>query len=276
MNIYYENNAGKKIEMNGFPIAIQDPESLFAYEWSYEMRSSSTKITSFSKKVATKDVTLSIYADTKEQFGEIMTDLCSVAETDVLAVTPGKLFVNGYYLECYIYASSYTEFEEDFYTTDKKIQIVSAHPFWIKEELIAFARITNEIFESEGLDYPLGYKYDYSNSLVNQKLINGHYTASDFEMTIYGSCENPAISIGTHTYSVEASLITGEFIKINSITKKVYKVKNNGDVVNLFHYRGRDFYIFEKIPSGILNVAWGGGFGFDIKLLSERSEPEWT
>lgn len=274
MNIFYLNNAGKKINMNGFPIAIQDPENLFSYEWEYEIKNNS-KITSFSKKVATKNVTLSIYANTKEEFGEIMTNICSITETDILSLTPGRLYVNGYYLECYIYSSDYSEFEEDFYTTDKKIQIVSAHPVWIMEELISFARITNSVFNSDGLDYDIGYDYDYSNSLVNQKIINNHYDSSNFEMTIYGSCENPSISIGKHTYSVEATLITGEYIKINSITKKIYKIKNNGEMINLFHYRGRDFYIFEKIPTGISNVAWGGGFGFDIKLLSERSEPTW-
>ena len=273
MDIFYLNNAGKKINMDGFPIAIQDPENLFAYEWDYETKKST--ITSFTKDVAVKNVTLSIFADSKVEFGEIMNNICAVTEADIISLSPGKLYVNGYYMECYINASEYTEYEEDFYTTDKKVQIVTAHPFWIKEELFSFARITNVIFDSDGLDYDIGYSYDYSNSLVNQKIINNHYAASDFEMTIYGSCENPHISIGAHTYTVAASLITGEFIKINSITKKIYKVKNNGENINLFHYRGRDFNIFEKIPTGILNVAWGGGFGFDIKLLQERSEPEW-
>ena len=62
---------------------------------------------------------------------------------------------------------------------------------------------------------------------------------------------------------------------INSATKKIYKVKNNGEQVNLYHCQGREFYIFEKIPPGTLAVAWAGGFGFDIKLLQERSEPKW-
>ena len=45
--------------------------------------------------------------------------------------------------------------------------------------------------------------------------------------------------------------------------------------MNLFNVRGRDFYIFEKIPTGILNVSWSGSFGFDLNLLSERGEPKW-
>ena len=75
---------------------------------------------------------------------------------------------------------------------------------------------------------------------------------------------------------MDARLYIGEYMVIDSRSKKVYKVKNNGEKVNLFHARGRDFYIFEKIPSGIMAVSWSGEFGFDITLLSERSEPVWT
>ena len=35
-------------------------------------------------------------------------------------------------------------------------------------------------------------------------------------------------------------------------------------------------YIFEKLAPGEHEVSWGHGFGFDVTVYEERSEPPWS
>ena len=68
----------------------------------------------------------------------------------------------------------------------------------------------------------------------------------------------------------------GEYLTIDSTTKKIFLTKNDGTIINQFNNRNRDSYIFEKIPAGSNVVTWNGDFAFDVILLEERSEPKWT
>ena len=127
MEIYYENNAEQKIMFNNFPIVIQKPETLFDTSWSYTSESGNGRntITSFYKDIAEKSVTLSVFADTKKEYDEIMDNLHQITEKDILDKTPGKLFVNGYYLECFIAQKSFLDYEEMFYAVEIKINIIA-------------------------------------------------------------------------------------------------------------------------------------------------------
>lgn len=277
MDIYYLNSKNKKMYLDRAPYQMLAVNTLFDYGWKYSTKGvSNPKVAKFSKTMVEKTFDIVVSGATKDEYKSNAEALLEHFDVDTIGLSKGRLYVGNCYLSCYIIKSEKLARYINTKRSTISFTLVAENGSWYEESTYEYARITNGAFNSDGLDYPYDYAYDYANNLVNQKIINDNYTSSDFEMTIYGSCENPAVSIGQHTYSVEASLITGEYLKINSITKKVYKVKNNGDVVNLFSSRGRDFYIFEKIPTGILNVAWEGGFGFDIKLLSERSEPKWT
>ena len=126
-----------------------------------------------------------------------------------------------------------------------------------------------------GFDYAHDYSYDYSNTLINQKIIVPGETPAGFRLIVYGSCDNPTISIGELTYKVNTTLLTGEHLIIDITSKTISKIKNSGEKVNVFDLRDRDADFFEKIPAGMHSVAWSGAFGFDVILLIERSEPEW-
>jgi phage-related protein len=145
--------------------------------------------------------------------------------------------------------------------------------WWIHETITSFR--TDMTSNSGNLNYPFNYPFNFASSSVGKTVSNESYAPSDFEIIIYGACTNPLINIAGHSYGVNCSLETGEYLKIVSITKKIYKVKTNGEIVNQFNLRDRDSYIFEKIPSGENAVTWSGLFGFDVVLLAERSEPKW-
>ena len=75
---------------------------------------------------------------------------------------------------------------------------------------------------------------------------------------------------------MNCQLETGEYLVINSLSKKIYKVKNDGEQVNQYNLQDRDWYVFQKVASGSHSVSWSGLFGFDITMYERRSEPKWT
>lgn len=282
MEVYYMNSKNEKIELSGWPLMIQEPEKLFSHKWSYKAKSEEKnggKIERFYKNVTEKSATISVFAESKADYEKTMKRFSEACELDIIENSPGKLYINDLYMKCFIFESDYSEYEEDFYTVEKEISIVSGFPFWIKETSYVFR--TDVSLPSTGgkknLDFPYDFKCDFSSSMVGRTINNTGIAPANFEITIYGACLNPYINIGGETYRVYASLDTGEYLKINSITKKIYKVKVNGEVVNQFNLRDRDPQpYFRKISPGINAVTWSGAYGVDVTLFEERSEPEWT
>lgn len=277
MEIYYQNSTGEKVYFDRTPYKMLSETSLFDYEWEYQTQGYNfQRIVNFGKSMVTSSFDLVINGSTKEEYKQNLKNLLNIIEKDILHLTPGKLFIGNTYIRCYIYKNS----KSGRYVNTKKsvvtLEIISETGSWIEESTTVIGKMTNGVYNQDFLDYPHEYPYDYTNSLTSQMVINEGYADSDFEMRIYGFCINPAVSIGNHTYRVYTQLDTGEHLIINSVDKVVRKVKNNGEVINQFYLRDRDFYIFEKIPAGRNPVVWSGEYGFDITLLMERSEPRWT
>lgn len=265
----YVNNKGDVINFGTSPYYINESD-VRDFKWDYETYGN--KITSYERYITEKTLPIFIY-DT-ETYTDSVNTLCNVLEYDVINNVRGKLYVGDYYVLC-----NFIESKKSDYTTTNGLlaneyKIVTDTKWWIKETKTSFR---TGIASSDGdLNYPFNYPFNYAVIAAGRKIENGSYAASDFEITIYGSCVNPSISIAGHLYNVECTLETGEYLVINSITKKIYKVKMNGEIVNQFYLRNRDSKIFELIPSGQNAVTWNGLFGFDITLFAERSEPKWT
>jgi hypothetical protein len=84
------------------------------------------------------------------------------------------------------------------------------------------------------------------------------------------------VYVSGHLYQVNCDVGVGEYLTIDSVSKKIFLTANDGSTTNVFNMRNRDSYIFEKVPPGINSVILEGDFGVDIILLEERSEPKWT
>ena len=69
--------------------------------------------------------------------------------------------------------------------------------------------------------------------------------------------------------------MSGEFLIINSKTRKIRRRLVNGTYVNEFNNRERSSNIFEKIATGVNSVIFDEINGFEITLFLERSEPKW-
>lgn len=140
---------------------------------------------------------------------------------------------------------------------------------------MCFTKITELEQNRTGLDHPFDYPYDFVGTSHNGLVKNAGFLSSNFQFKIYGPYENPAVSVGRHTYKVNTVLESGEYLVIDSLTKKIFKVKRNGEKINEFHLRDSMFDVFQKIPPEDCTITWSGFFGFDLTIFSERSEPSW-
>lgn len=269
--ITYINHKGESIDFGQKGIFV-NYNDLRDFSWDFE--TTNNKISSFSKSVAKKKVPVVIHCASEEEGLRIKNRIFEVTEKDVLALKHGKILIGDYYLKCYVKGSKKSNYLISKGHLEISLEIVTDFPSWVKETTSLFVQGASTT-SGQNKDYPHDYKYDYANTMQQQKVHNTCFADVDFELRIFGSCANPSVVIGNHLYGVNAELLTGEYLVINSRTKKIRKYKVNGEEVNQFHLRNRDSYVFEKIPTGKHSVSWNGMFRFEITLLEERSEPKW-
>lgn len=273
----YVNHLGEVIAFgNGIYINYSE---LHDYSWDYQ--SESDKISLFERGIVTKTIPVVVACSTEKQGLKAINELMELTEKDILAKEPGKLFINDYYLNCYIKGSSKTNYLVKKGYLEAKLELVSDQAQWVSETKFHFQYGANgtELLtlgnEGQNLDYPYDYPYNYASTITATDIVNKGFASSEFKMVLYGSCSNPAIYINEHKYALNTSIVGGEYITIDSKKKTIILTKRDGTKVNCFKDRDKGSYIFEKIPSGSSAVTWEGLYEFDVILLEERSEPKW-
>ena len=144
-----------------------------------------------------------------------------------------------------------------------------------EESSFSFSRSGDGSGGSSFLDFAFDYPIDYAPNAAIEQVNNTGFVAANFRLIIYGPCSSPAVYIDNHLYQVNCAVLDGEYLTVDSVTKKIMRTQNDGTSVNEFKNRNKESYIFEKIPAGVVPVSWEGDFGFDVVLLEERSEPKW-
>lgn len=274
--IKYINHIKEELNLGESGIFV-NYNDLRDFTWSYH--SENNRISSFYKGIVKKTVPIIIYCKDEKEGIAKKNRLFEVCEKDVISAQHGKLIIGDYYLKCYVTASKKSNYLKHKGYLEASLTITTDYPSWIKE--------TKTVFRSSGaeegtgtvgqnLDFPFDYPFDYASEMNDKRLNNTGFIDSAFQIVIYGSCVNPAISINGHTYQVNVEVADSEYLTIDSMTKKITLTQYDGKQVNCFQYRNRDSYIFEKISTGNNIVTWNGAFGFDVVLLEERSEPKWT
>lgn len=267
--IRYINHLNESIEIGSNGI-FANSNTLRDYAWNYT--SINDKISYFKKGIVKKSIPLIIKCDTEEEGLKQMNKLFEVAEKDVLATEYGKIIINGYYLKCFISGSKKKKYLMKKGYLETTLDVVSDMPSWVKEIKTTFGY--NEGSEGTDLDYNNDFDMDYTSNMLGKQLNNPGFMPAEFNMVIYGPCENPTVTIAGHVYKVNASVLLNEYLTIDSISKTIILTHTDGTETNCFNLRNKQSYIFEKIPSGMDTVA-SGAFKFDVTLYEERSEPKW-
>lgn len=269
----YKNHVNEVFEFGKDGIFV-NKNDLHDYEW--QATSKGNRISTLTRKVSTRKLPVIIMCSTEEQGILARNRLLEVVEKDVLAMKHGQIIIGDYYFKCFVTKSQ----KADYLTTKKymslNLTLTSDFPYWVKESTTGF-RPGGGTGEGVGigLDFPYDYAYDFYSTMASTLLQNTGFVPTNFKMIIYGACSNPSINISGHTYQVNCDVLDGEYLTIDSTTKKIQLVKYDGTVVNKFNSRNKTSYVFEKIPVGANTVTWTGNFGFDVVLMEERSEPKW-
>jgi hypothetical protein len=265
----YKNHVNEVIDFGKDGIFV-NIGALRDYEW--KVTSKGNKISKLSRGVQNRKLPVVIMCETEEEGIAARNKLFEVFEKDALALQHGRIIVGNYYFKCFVTKSTKSDYLRSNRMMELNLTLSSDYPYWVNESLNTFGTSSQT---GEGLDYPLDFAFDYFTDIASTTLNNTSFVASNFKLIIYGACTNPAINIAGHMYQVDCDVGEGEYLTVDSTTKKIFVTKNDGTIVNCFNNRNKNSYVFEKIPSGKNAVTWIGDFGFDVILMEERSEPKW-
>lgn len=275
MNLYYEGSDGTIIDFMSGPLAAQEPETLASSKWSYSTISGVNglgKVKRFWKDTEEAKLKVMVLADNVEEFNSVMYQMHRTFDRDIRQLKPGKLWWNGFYKEVFAVATENGAFEELMESVERTISFISVYPYWIRKSTFQYLSYTGV---TGTLDYPLDYGFDYDQSEVIETITNDCIDAANFEIIFHGPCIDPDVTVGEHNYALYVTLGDGEYAVIDSKTKKITKYSIIGEPENIFHLRGKENYIFEKIPEGNTTILRSKDLGVDISIFDERGEPDW-
>ena len=285
--IYYVNNNGDRIDFTGPLPYRMVTGTLFDYAWGYntadDYRNRGAKITSFKRELAERSIELDVFAATEDVYVDAINALCDIVDYDVQLLRPGRLYVDGSFLDCYITASSKEAWESPTLYLTVELTLVAEYPIWWSESAYSFGVVDTSASEEEddfvladtpGTDFP----YDFANDSTRRTVDNtSAYRGSEFILRIHGPAHNPSITIGETLYSMELDLSINEVLEIDSYMRTITQRNTvSGATANRFGSRDKAHDIFARIPAGYLNLYYSGDFAFDLVLREDRSEPLWT
>lgn len=285
MNFYYENSNGRKIDLNQPPFLGVKSNDLFNYQWSYITQGQAVqKIVKFEKVMKEKKFQVLIDGNSDYQYLGNLERFLQYTETDINNKQMGKLWLDDYYLECYIFASTKTKTYLGTTKTLIELTIICENGNWQSEETYMFhpdyLPSGEEAYTGYGIYYPYDYPYDYAAPFGVNTIINESYLDTDFQIVFYGphleENDYPTITIGGYEYTILHHMDDDDYMVINSKKKTCTLVKANGTTLNVFNDRDRNWNIFQKVKSGGNLIYRPESSRVDVTLYYERSEPKYT
>lgn len=274
MILTYTNSKGEVFNLLSNGLRVKDG-NFHSYQWVPQVISGllGDSVKGFGKNALHYSTTL-CFKGTDAERKAALNAFHAATETDIINQAPGTLTWGDDYVLCYVISSSTYPTDETPSWTLNDIDIYAPYPFWMRDVKRSFM---GSVATLPGLDYPYDYDYDYFKGVYGSGIFQAnHYAPSDFTLIIYGPATDPTINVEGHTYGVYATLLSTDYVTIDSRSHTVVKTADDGTQTNLFDYRTKTESVFDKMPPGTFTITWSGTFGFDLILHEERSEPEWT
>lgn len=180
-----------------------------------------------------------------------LNNLHACFDYDIFNMTPGRIAVGDYYIDCYITMSS------TFYSkpwTQNELTVYCPYPFWQKNHV-----------------------YTFNDEDGEETVNNPGSGQAEFILKINGPVGPYVcyITINDQYVGAQTGLSTGDYLTINSRDKTVI-AHIAGEDVDAFNARIKNGSIFQKLKSGTNAVTWSGAKSFELTVCEERSEPLWT
>lgn len=287
-SIRYVNGKGDEIDFTGPLPYRMVTGNLFDYAWSYnsadDYRLRGAKITAFKRALTEYSVELDVFAATESVYLAAVNALHDIADYDVVQRKPGKLYVDGSYISCYITASKKESWERPTCYLEVTLTLLVEYPIWWTEQTYQFSKVEvqsdpapDEFLCADGSAGTGEFLFEFVHNISTSRTVDNSfsYKDTDFILRVYGPATNPSISIGGVAHSVDVTVHANEVLEVNSYERTCIKRSTiNGVETNVFGSRGET--VFEPVPASYVSVAWSGEFAFDLVLLTGRSEPLWT
>ncbi len=214
MDVYYINHLNEKILLDSENVILKYQE-LFNYSWDAD--TDNGKITSFTREMATYPITVTVTADSDEEFADILNNFHSIVVKDIINHKPGRLYIGDQYLSCYISGDIKTDAFMGVPIQVKNLTVVTDHPFWIHEVSRSFQQIISGDDPEGHLDYEYDFNYDYTMPYGSDLIWTvDHFAPCEFLLTVFGPVTDPMILINGHPYQVYTSLDENDYMQINS------------------------------------------------------------
>ena len=272
-NFIFENHLGQRFDGLANGVYLNSNE-LRDYSWDYDVINN--RISRFYRSPTQRKIPLLVSRKTKAAAAEVKNRLLELAEADIDAMLPGKIYVGDYYTTGYITSSKKSAYRITGRYCEIELELTSAESAWSRESTHVFGGTQDTVqADRSGIDYPFDYKYDYSVTTTSRQIVCDTVKSNKFKWRIYGEATNPAIIVNGHVYKVNGMVKAGETLVVDSLTKTITLTTVSGTKLNWFNNRSREAYIFEPIPAGQSNILYNGSFKFDLIIIEERSEPKW-
>ena len=187
MEVVFQNHAGKALPLTRWPLMLQDEEKLLKVSRSYastERRTEGITIDRWFKRGQEFSLTVSVFADSAPGFYRLLDELETVTASDISARKPGRLYVNGRsYLPAYLSGWEVVEWDEDAWSTDLTLTVLSPYPYWMTETTLTYLPVSAGASGRKA--YPYRYPHRYGNSLIRATLTNPANAPCGFRMVVF-------------------------------------------------------------------------------------------
>lgn len=138
----FENHLGQRIDGSECGLFL-NYNDLRDYDWSYDTLNG--RISRFRKDIKKKKLPLVLKCDTEEEAILTKNRLLEIAEADVYALIPGKIYIGDYYMSGYITESKKSEYLISKSYTRYELTFTAEKPVWLKEKTYIFGSKMVEI-----------------------------------------------------------------------------------------------------------------------------------
>ena len=281
MNVYYQNSAGVRFTLLGDGLTFIDPMELHTWEWSYSLSNRMTGMggdaSDFARYPRAYDLEIRMRGMSREEFLTQANRLHDITEADMVANSPGRLYVDDQYLVCYLaVAGDKPNHPRNSNFLTREVTVLAVEPYWCTPVQVVVNPTTDEPSNENGKKYDGRYAYRYGTALSGNTIINSHYAAAPVVIEFYGPASNPSIIIAGTTYGVNVTLTATDRLVVDQVRHRIYTVSETGVQTNVFNARNKVYDIFTPIPVGAHNIVYSGDFMVSITMIQQRSELRWT
>lgn len=278
-DIRYVNRRGESIDLGveGGSLHYLEHE-LRDWEWSYSTGKGSGRVTSFSRRPSkpTKvKLPVGIAAATAAEGIELRNRVISIGEPDVAAGEPGELRLGDWSMRCWVVAGEPGKYWQDDRYAEIKLTLLVEDPSWTRATVRTLVPETASA-GGDGADFPRDFPLDLMRERASTLISVPGEFASPFLWRVFGPATSPYIRIAGNLYRVNTEVPEGARLEVDSRARTVLLTLSDGTVSNAYAKRergasGSGSYIFEPVPCGDSDLAWGNDCRMDLVTYETRT-----